>query len=64
MARSPCFVKNGQDAPICGVHNVPLVQHDSSEFPIASKFGDFVFFVCPVSGLVLNDSATNKQAGS
>jgi hypothetical protein len=57
-------VKNGQDAPTCGVHNVPLVQHESFEFPIASESGDFAFFVCPVSGLVLNDPATNKGAGT
>lgn len=56
----PCFVKQGADPPLCGVHNVALVEHQSLEFHFASKLGEFTFLVCPVSGLVVNDPATHK----
>jgi hypothetical protein len=33
---------------------VPLIEHQSSENSVASLFGDFAFFVCPVSGYVVD----------
>jgi len=53
----PCFKKKDSNPPVCGVHNVPLEEHQSSEALITSKLGDFTFLVCPVSGAVVNDSA-------
>jgi hypothetical protein len=40
---------------VCGVHNVRLVQRQSSRDSATSTFGDFTFLVCPVSGQVLGD---------
>jgi hypothetical protein len=49
-------------ATVCGVHNVPLMEHQSSEVPVLSKLGDFAFFVCPVSGYVVRDSAPERRS--
>jgi len=54
----PCFKKKDSDPPVCGIHNVPLIEHQTSEDSVLSRFGDFAFFVCPVSGYVVPDSAT------
>ncbi len=54
-----CFKKIGSIPPVCGLHKVPLVQHQSSEVMATSGLRAFTFFVCPVSGAVLNDEATN-----
>ena len=51
---SRCFRKKGSDPPVCGVHGVPLVQRQSSEYSVSSRVGDFVFLVCPVSGQVVD----------
>jgi hypothetical protein len=57
----PCFKKKDSDPPVCGVHDVLLLEHHSSEDSVLSKFGDFVFHVCPVSGYVVRDSATQRR---
>jgi hypothetical protein len=54
----PCFIKKNSAPPECGVHKVPLVAHQSTDYLLSSKFGDFIFLVCPKSGKVLNDPAT------
>jgi hypothetical protein len=56
----PCFKINDSNPPVCGVHHVALIQRQSSEDSVLSKFGDFAFFVCPVSGYVVRDSAPQK----
>ena len=58
----PCFKMKNSNPPVCGVHNVPLMERQSSEDSVLSKFGDFAFFVCPVSGYVVRDLA--PQEGS
>jgi hypothetical protein len=50
-----CFVKENSNPPRCGVHNLPLVQHHSSEDSRIVFFGDFTFYVCPVSNEVVSD---------
>jgi len=55
-----CFVKKDTNPPICCVHNVPLVQRHSSDNLPTSGFGSFTFFVCPVSGEVVRDTATHS----
>jgi hypothetical protein len=57
----PCFIKKGSKESICGVHDVPLVSHESSEYLISSRLGDFTFLVCPVSGKVLDDEAPHQR---
>jgi hypothetical protein len=49
-----CFRKKDTNPPLCGVHNVQLGQHRSSEHSAATKLGDFEFLVCPVSGQVVD----------
>jgi hypothetical protein len=56
----PCFRKMDSSPPVCGVHNVMLIQHHSSEDAVLSKFGDFIFYVCPVSGYVVGDSGAQS----
>jgi hypothetical protein len=50
-----CFIKKGSNPPVCGVHNVRLIEHLSVENRVLSKLGDFVFLVCPISGAVVDD---------
>jgi hypothetical protein len=54
MARR-CFRKKGSNPPVCGVHQVPLTQKESSDDSDTSRFGNFTYLACPVSGQVLND---------
>jgi hypothetical protein len=54
------FKKKGSNPPVCSVHDVPLVEHRSSDDSATSGLGDFVFFVCPVSGQVIDDAAKNS----
>ena len=55
-----CFRKKGSNPPVCGVHNVPLVNKQLPAEFIASGYKGFTFFVCPVSGEVLNDEAADS----
>jgi hypothetical protein len=50
-----CFRKKNSDPPVCGEHDVLLVQRQSFDDPTTLYFGEFSFFVCPVSGNVLPD---------
>jgi hypothetical protein len=59
MAR-PCFRKKDSNPPVCGAHDVPLVEHQSSENVVASTFGEFGFLICPVSGQVVGEAETQS----
>jgi hypothetical protein len=53
-----CFGKENSHPPICGIHNVALVQ---SQLPIdryAPHLGHITSYVCPVSGQVVKEAAT------
>jgi hypothetical protein len=52
-----CFTKKGSSPPVCGVHDVPLVEHQTSREAITGGVGNFTFFVCPVTGQVVSDPA-------
>jgi len=56
----PCYLKKGSNPPVCGVHNVPLEPHESSEDMDTQRFGEFAFLKCPVSGAVVNDEASQS----
>jgi hypothetical protein len=56
-----CFKKKDSNPPVCGAHNVPLVQHQSSDVLATSRLGEFTFLVCPVSGAVLDDEAKQPR---
>jgi hypothetical protein len=55
-----CFIKKKSNPPMCGVHNVALIERESSDDSAVSRFGDFTFLVCPVSGQILDDDETRK----
>jgi hypothetical protein len=50
-----CFRKKDSEPPVCGVHNVPLLQKQLPPEMIGAGYKGFNFLVCPVSGVVLND---------
>jgi hypothetical protein len=56
----PCFTKKDSNPPVCGIHNVPLVQRQLPNELIALGYRALAFLVCSVSGAVLNDPATHK----
>jgi hypothetical protein len=56
-----CFVKETSNPLRCGVHNVALVQHHSSEESRTAFFGAFTFYVCPISKAVVSDPPTTKK---
>jgi hypothetical protein len=50
-----CFKKKGSNPPVCGVHNVPLVQNRISIDPLAPGLGHITCFRCPVSHAIVLD---------
>ena len=59
-----CFLKKDAGPPVCGLHGVPLVQRESSDSLATSRFGAFAFFVCPVSGYVIDGLPKSADEGS
>jgi hypothetical protein len=57
----PCFIKKNSNPYVCGIHNVRLVEHQSTDDLAASRFDEFTYLVCPKSGQVLNDQAGGKM---
>jgi hypothetical protein len=55
------FIKKGSFPPICGVHNVPLVERQTSRDIDVGPVGDFTYLVCPMSDQVPNDAAPNSN---
>jgi hypothetical protein len=55
-----CFISDGSNPPMCGVHHVRLVMTRTSEAGVAG-IGDFSFYVCPVSGKAV-DVAPKRKA--
>jgi hypothetical protein len=55
-----CFTMKDSNPPVCGVHNVPLIQRQSLEGYVLSELGDFAFLACPVSRNV--DSAPQRRS--
>ncbi len=59
----PCFIKKKSDPPVCGLHNVRLIQRQLPNEQIAPGYKGFTFLACPVSGAALNDER-ERQKGS
>jgi len=55
-----CFRKEDSNPPLCGVHDVRLITKQLSDEMIAAGYKPLTFFVCPVSGAVLNDEKKRK----
>jgi hypothetical protein len=56
-----CFRKNNSNPPVCGVHNVPLFNRQTSEVMDILSPKPFTFSVCPVSGIVVRDDVTSPS---
>jgi hypothetical protein len=50
-----CFKKKDSNPPVCGVHNVQLIQKQVHEDLSVSGLGIFSFLLCPKSGEVIPD---------
>ncbi len=55
-----CFIKKGSDPPVCGVHEVALVQDNVPIDPFAHQLGLIACLRCPVSGTVPIDEPKPK----
>jgi hypothetical protein len=53
-----CFRK--KDSPVCGEHNVQLVQGETPIDPFAPHLGHVNCLICPVSQFVVLDSYNHK----
>ena len=58
-----CFIKKGSIPPVCGIHNVRLVQKPLPVELVSAgfKMGEGTFIVCPVNGLAVNDEASPRR---
>jgi hypothetical protein len=56
-----CFKEADSDPPVCGIHQVPLELQQLPRGLITEGYRGFSFFVCPVTGTVLDDPATHKR---
>lgn len=50
-----CFRKKDSNPPLCGVHNVLLVEGEASIDPLAPYLGSVTCLICPISRLVVLD---------
>jgi hypothetical protein len=51
-----CFKsKDSRSQPICGIHNVPLIEKTLPSELIAAGYKTFTFLVCPVTEEVIDD---------
>jgi hypothetical protein len=57
-----CFPKKGSNPPVCGVHDVPLVKHETSREAIAGGVGNLTFLACPVSGQAIDNPSTGAKS--
>lgn len=58
---APCFWKLNSNPPVCGVHNVALVQRDLPIDWNAPRLGELTAYVCPVSGQVVADEGWREE---
>jgi hypothetical protein len=58
-----CFTKKDSDPSVWAFTMGRSDGHQSVEYSVPSRFGDFAFFMCPVSGYVVRDSPLQKVSG-
>jgi len=51
----PCFIKKNSTPPVCGIHDVQLINKLLPDELIASLRKEITYLVCPVSRSVIND---------
>jgi hypothetical protein len=59
-----CFRKKDSIPPVCGEHNVQLVQGETPIDPLAPHLGHVTCLICPTSQLVVLDSRNNLPGES
>jgi hypothetical protein len=58
--KAGCFKKKDSNPPICGLHNVQLIQKQTHEELSVSSLGMFTYLVCPKSGKVVSSEDVAK----
>jgi hypothetical protein len=56
----PCFRKKTSNPPMCGIHNVVLVESKLPIDPNAPHLGHITGYVCPVSGHLVTDESSSE----
>jgi hypothetical protein len=54
--------EGGFQPPVCCIHNVPLLLKQLPAEMVGGGYKSFTYFLCPVSGSVLNDEETREKA--
>jgi hypothetical protein len=52
-----CFKKKGSNPPMCGIHNMPLVEATLPIDANSPHLGHVTCYVCPVSNRVADEAA-------
>jgi hypothetical protein len=50
-----CFMKANSQPPLCGIHNVVLVERELPIDPHATHLGHITGYICPVSGQLVRE---------
>ena len=56
-----CYRMPGSNPPVCGIHNVPLVQKKLPVEMAVSGHQHFVYLMCPTSGFVIRERAATQS---
>jgi hypothetical protein len=59
-----CFIKKDSNPPVCGVHNVALVQYQLTIDSNAPNLGHVTCYRCPISQAVALDMKKDKAQSS
>ena len=59
-----CFRKKDSNPPVCGIHDVRLIEGESDIDSLAPYLGRITCLKCPISGMVVLDSHGNKPRDS
>jgi hypothetical protein len=62
--RQQCFSRNDANPPVCGVHQVPVVQRQISIDPHAPELGRITCSMCPVSRAVIQEEKVRYARNS
>jgi len=55
-----CILKENPAPPVCAIHNAPPEEHSTAEISATSRYGEFTFLTCPISGQVIDAQQDRK----
>jgi hypothetical protein len=58
--KGQCILKEDSAPPVCAIHNAPLEEHSTAEISATSRYGEFTFLTCPISGQVIDAQQDRK----